>query len=468
MRTKIVATLGPASDPPGRLRQLIEAGVDVFRLNFSHGTQGDHALRIARVRRLARRLRANVCILQDLQGPKIRTGRLKGGGPVLFERGHHITITTRPLIGDAQRVSTSYRGLPGDVRPGDRVLLDDGLLELKVLGKTGHDVRCEVTVGGPLSEHKGINLPGVFVSAPAMTRKDRRDLAFGIKQGVDAVALSFVRRAADVAALRRAIRRQGAAALVVAKIEQPEAVHDLAGILDASDAVMVARGDLGVEMPPEQVPVLQKRIIREARARGKPVIVATQMLESMVRNPRPTRAEASDVANAIFDGADAVMLSAETSVGCYPLEAVEMMTRIARAAETVVVHERETCRQEGATLSIPAAVADAAVHAAEDVGASAIVVFTISGATARLVAQRRPSCAIHAFSPDPATCRRLALVWGVEAHAAPMAASTDQLVGRATRLLRRAGSVRKGEVLVFVGGATPLPGATNAVKVLRL
>ncbi|HUT33296.1 MAG TPA: pyruvate kinase [Planctomycetota bacterium] len=465
MRTKIVATLGPASDSPKRVRALIEAGVDVFRLNFSHGTHAEHATRVERIRRLAKRLRANVCVLQDLQGPKIRTGRLEGGGPVVLKPGTRLTITTRPLVGNAECVSTSYRALPRDVHPGDRVLLDDGLLELRVLSKRKDEVHCEVVVGGPLGEHKGINLPGVLVSAPAMTAKDRHDLAFGLKLGVDAVALSFVRRAADVLAVKRLIRRRGGDAPVVAKIEQPEAVDDLSAILDASDGVMVARGDLGVEMPPERVPVLQKRIIREANRRGKPVTVATQMLESMVRNPRPTRAEASDVANAIFDGTDAVMLSAETSIGRYPVAAVAMMARIAEAAETVFRPDRSALAH-WETLSVPAAVADAAVRAAEDVRASALVVFTISGATARLVAQRRPACPIHAFCPVPACCRRLALVWGVEAHPAPMADSTDALIARAQRQLVRLEAVRKGQAMVLVGGATPLPGATNIVKVL--
>jgi len=467
MRTKIVATLGPASDAPERISALMEAGVDVFRLNFSHGSHAEHANRVARIRRAARRVGANVCILQDLQGPKIRTGRLKGGSAVMLKAGRRLTITTRSLMGDADCVSTTYKALPRDVRRGDRILLDDGLLELTVVGKTQEAVHCEVAVGGPLGEHKGINLPGVLVSAPAMTAKDRRDLSFGLELGVDAIALSFVRRAADVRAARRAIRRAGCDTPIVAKIEQPEAIDDLPAILDASDGLMVARGDLGVEMAPEQVPVLQKRIIREANRWGKPVIVATQMLDSMIRNPRPTRAEASDVANAIFDGTDAVMLSGETAVGAYPVEAVRMMSRIAEEAETVYRPVRPS-PDDGQPLSVPAAMADAAVRAAEEIGAAAIVVFTLSGATARLVAQRRPACRIHAFCPAPAHCRRLALVWGVEAHAAAMADSTDALVARAGRQLRRLGAVRRGDVIVLVSGATPLPGATNSLKVLRV
>ncbi len=483
MRTKIVATLGPATDSAERIRQLIIEGVDVFRFNFSHGTHAEHAARLKRVRRAAEKLRANVCVLQDLQGPKIRTGRLEDGGPVLLPDGAKTAITTRPIVGDAACFATSYRSLPRDVKRGDTILLDDGLLELRVTRVRADTVHCRVVVGGPLREHKGINLPGVDVTAPALTAKDRRDLAFGIGLGVDMVALSFVRRAKDIAALRRALKRHGSDAPIIAKIEKPEAVRELGAILDAADAVMVARGDLGVEMSPEQVPVLQKRIITKANQIGKPVITATQMLESMVEHPTPTRAEASDVANAIFDATDAVMLSAETAIGRYPVRAVKMMTRIAEAAETAQNGSRNrlcsfrsgppgTRNLEPGTssppLSIPAAVADAAVQAAEDVRAAAIVVFTMSGSTARLLAQRRPATPIHAFSPEPATCRRLAMVWGVEAHPLRFAKATDTLIADAEAELQRIGEVKKGDTIVLVAGATPLPGATNVLKVLQV
>ncbi len=475
MRTKIVATLGPATDSAERIRQLIIEGVDVFRFNFSHGTHAEHAARLKRVRRAAEKLRANVCVLQDLQGPKIRTGRLEDGGPVLLPDGAKTAITTRPIVGDAACFATSYRSLPRDVKRGDTILLDDGLLELRVTRVRAHTVHCRVVVGGPLGEHKGINLPGVDVTAPALTAKDRRDLAFGIGLGVDMVALSFVRRAKDIAALRRALKRHGSDAPIIAKIEKPEAVRELGAILDAADAVMVARGDLGVEMSPEQVPVLQKRIITKANQIGKPVITATQMLESMVEHPTPTRAEASDVANAIFDATDAVMLSAETAIGRYPIQAVQMMTRIAVAAENVFRrrdsrHPLAGLEPAGGSepLSIPAAVADAAVQAAEDVRAAAIVVFTMSGSTARLLAQRRPTTPIHAFSPEPATCRRLAIVWGVEAHPLRFAKATDTLIADAEAELQRIGEVKKGDTIVLVAGATPLPGATNVLKVLQV
>ncbi|MFP4056944.1 MAG: pyruvate kinase [Candidatus Brocadiia bacterium] len=467
MRTKIVATLGPASDSEEGIRQLIEAGVDVFRLNFSHGTHQRHQAAFERIRRLADELGANVCALQDLQGPKMRTGRLKDGGPVHLQEGRRVAITPRDVEGTADRIATSYSDLPSDVSPDDRVLLDDGLLELRVEAVEGDEVHCRVVTGGPLGEHKGINLPGVKVSAPALTPKDRRDLDFGLGLGVDAVALSFVRRAEDIEAVRRIVRERELDTPVIAKIEKPEAIEELGAILDAADGVMVARGDLGVEMAPERVPVLQKRIIQEANRRGMPVITATQMLESMVHNPRPTRAEASDVANAIFDGTDAVMLSGETAVGKYPLGAVRMMTRIAEAAEQVF---RPPCDGEGSPqeMPVPAAVADAAVRAAADVGAAALVVFTISGATARMVAQRRAACPIHAFCPVPQACRRLALVWGVEAHPVAMSDATDALVGDAEGALRDLQAVREGDIIVFVSGTTPLRGATNVVKVLEV
>ena len=467
MRTKIVATVGPASESEAALRQLIQAGVDVFRLNFSHGTHAGHRRVARRIRRLAKALDANVCLLQDLQGPKIRTGKLRDGGPVFLEQGSRTVITTRDVEGTAECFSTSYRALPKDVKRGDRILLADGLLELRVTGTTKDEVRCKVIDGGPLGEHKGINLPGVAVSSPALTDKDREDLRFGLELGVDAVALSFVRRGADIESARRLIRRHGGDAPVVAKIEKPEAIGELDAILDAADAVMVARGDLGVEMAPEMVPVLQKQIIQAANRRAMPVIVATQMLESMMTNPRPTRAEASDVANAIFDRTDAVMLSGETAVGRYPVQTVRMMRRIAEAAEQVARqgHREDEEADDG---TIPGAIADAAVHAADDIDAAALVVFTMSGATARLLSQRRPACPIHAFSPVPETCHRLAMVWGVEAHPVRLADSVDDLLADAEARLRGLKAVKRGDAIVLVGGTTPLPGATNVVKVVRV
>jgi len=465
MRTKIVATLGPASNSSACIRTLITEGVDVFRLNFSHGDHAEHGRVLREIRRQAKALGASVCVLQDLQGPKIRTGKLKSGGQVYLETGRKTAITTRAIVGTAACFPTSYRALPGDVGRGDRILLDDGLLELRVTSVKDDTVNCRVVVGGPLREHKGINLPGVQVSAPALTPKDRRDLAFGLEAGVDAVALSFVRRASDIEALRRAVRRAGHDTPIIAKIEKPEAVAELDAILDAADGVMVARGDLGVEMAPERVPVLQKQIILKANRLGKPVIVATQMLESMIHSPRPTRAEASDVANAIFDMTDAVMLSGETAVGDYPVEAVTMMTRIAEAAEEVV---RKPHEEWGGTLSVAAAVADAAVHAASESAAAALVVFTLSGSTARLLAQRRPACPIHAFSPTPIACRRLAMVWGVQPRPIAMARTVGRLSEDATQALLAEGAVKKGDTLVLVAGETPAPGSTNIMKVMTV
>src|SRR6266581_474312 len=335
-RTKIVCTIGPASNSQEKLEQLMRAGMNVARLNFSHGTHDEHALVIERVRVIAARLGCSIAILQDLQGPKIRTGTLQGGQPVRLLDGAALTVTTRPIVGDAQVVSTTYKQLPEDIKPGDRILLDDGLIELCALGANATDVHCQVVHGGLLQEHKGINLPGVAVSAPALTEKDRDDLRFGLLHDVDYVALSFVRRPEDVLEARKLVRQfqaetggEGKHALVdiplIAKLEKPEAVMQLNAILDVVDGVMVARGDLGVEMSPEKVPLIQKRVIARCNELGLPVITATQMLESMITNPRPTRAEVNDVFNAILDGTDAVMLSAETATGAYPIEAVQMM-----------------------------------------------------------------------------------------------------------------------------------------------
>lgn len=468
MRTKIVATVGPASGSPECVRELIQAGVSVFRLNFSHGTHAEHAAALKRIREAAQHLGANVCILQDLQGPKIRTGALKGGGPVLLDTGCRTSITTQPVPGDADCFSTSYQALAKDVHTGDRILIDDGLIELRVVSTADDTVFCEVVDGGELREHKGVNLPGVEIGVPPLTEKDIRDVEFGIELGVDAVALSFVRRSSDIDALRQVLREHGCDAPVVAKVEKPEAVRNIGAVLKAADGVMIARGDLGVEMSPEEVPVLQKQIILEANRLAKPVITATQMLESMIHEPRPTRAEASDVANAVLDSTDAVMLSGETAIGRYPVQATKMMARIIDAAERAFRPHPGIRPAADASPSTAAAVADAGVQIAEELRARAIVVFTMSGATAKLLAQRRPACPIHAFSPRPETCRRLAMVWGVAAHMLPLADATDALVVEAERELNRIHELKQGDKLVFVSGTTPLPGATNAIKVVKV
>ncbi len=464
-RTKIVCTIGPATSSEERLEQLIRAGMNVARVNFSHGTQPEHALVIERIRTTSARLGHAIAILQDLQGPKIRTGTLEGGQPVLLVDGARVTITTRDVEGNAETISTTYKQLPQDVKEGDRILLDDGLLELRVLGFDATEVECLVVHGGPLKEHKGINLPGVAVSAPALTEKDRDDLKFGVSQGVDYVALSFVRRPEDVLEARALIRqlqvekvgeRAQVSIPLIAKLEKPEAVARLDEILDVVDGVMVARGDLGVEMPPEKVPLIQKRIIAACNDRGLPVITATQMLESMITHPRPTRAEASDVANAIFDGTDALMLSAETATGSYPIEAVQMMVRIAQETEA----DPRSARQPQCQYLTPAhAVSHAARALAEEASVQAIVVFTRSGASAHLISTDRPRTPILAYTPSEYVYRQLALWWGVWPHRIDLQETTEELIARVDHRLQEDNLVSRGEHVVIMGG---LPVASQA------
>jgi pyruvate kinase len=456
-RTKIVATLGPASSAPERIEALLRAGVDIVRLNFSHGDHAEHAVLHARVRAAAEALGRPVAIMQDLQGPKIRIGPLEGGKPLTLEDGAELTITAEPdVVGRPGLVSTTYAHLPADVRAGDRILLDDGLLELRVLASEPPRVRTVVVHGGLLDEHKGINLPGVSVSAPALTDKDRQDLAVGLALGVDYVALSFVRRAEEVAEARALIRAQRADVPLIVKLEKPEAIQQLGAIIRATDGVMVARGDLAVEMSPEQVPPLQKVIIHKANAAGKPVITATQMLQSMIDNPRPTRAEASDVANAVFDGSDAVMLSGETAVGRYPVEAVGAMARITVAAEAVVVGGKPP--PNGARGRTPALVRAACGLAAE-VEAHAIVVYTRTGHTARLVAQCRPPMPVYAFTAAETVRRRLALYWGVQPLQVALAGDPAAMVGQLCDLLVEQGLLARGDWIVLVGAARRLTSA---------
>jgi pyruvate kinase len=412
-RVKIVATLGPATD--GRELELIAAGVDVARLNFSHGTPAEHARRCATIREAAQRVGRTVAVMQDLQGPKIRVGSLVGGGPVQLEEGQQLVISTHDISGTQQRIGCTYQGLAHDVQPGDRILLDDGKIRLTVLGCNDGEVTARVEEGGPLGEHKGINLPGVAVSAPAVTEKDRADMAFGLQElGVDYVALSFVRTGDEVRAAHELMRSLGHTAPLVVKLEKGEAIDNLESILQVADAVMVARGDLGVELAPEQVPMLQKRIIQRANHRGIPVITATQMLESMITEETPTRAEATDVANAVWDGTDAVMLSAETAAGKHPLLAVKMMDRIARAAESSDVMPSNVGRaHDNRPRGYAAAVTHAARVLAEDLEASAIVGVTRSGLTAEMLSRERARVPVYAFTPDEQVARRLALWWGI-------------------------------------------------------
>src|SRR5512146_1943820 len=396
-RAKIVCTLGPASNSEAMLRQLLRLGMDVARLNFSHGTHEEHARVIERLRRAAAKEDRTICILQDLQGPKIRTGRLKERRPVMLKTGSRLTITPRDIHGTATLIPTSFKALAQEVQPGMRVLLSDGLIELVVLALHGDDVECEVINGGLLGEHKGINLPGTAMSVPSLTEKDRKDLEFGVRHDVDLVALSFVRTAADVLEAKRRIGVRRDDIPVIAKLEKPQAIEHLEEILEVADGVMVARGDLGVELPPEQVPVIQKHVIRRASEWRKPVITATQMLESMIEHPRPTRAEASDVANAVFDGTDALMLSAETATGRYPAQAVGMMARIIVEAER---HMRETAlrrrrHEQPHPLSIAETICESVAHAADELDMRAIAVFTETGTTARLVSLYQPKAAIY-------------------------------------------------------------------------
>jgi pyruvate kinase len=468
-RTKIVATLGPTSDSEDRIAALIDAGVNVFRLNFSHGVHDDHRARLERVRRLAGQHRVPIAVIQDLQGPKIRTGTLTGGQPVTLCDGDRFVITARPVAGSAAAVSTTYPSLPGDVRPGDCILLDDGLMELRVVATDATDVTTEVVHGGLLQEHKGINLPGVRVSAPALTEKDRADLDFGLKLGVDYVALSFVRRPEDVVELKEIILSRGLRTPVIAKLEKPEALEHLDGILEVSDGVMVARGDLGVELSPQQVPTAQKTIIEAANRRHRLVITATQMLESMMYNPRPTRAEASDIANAIFDGTDAVMLSGETAAGQYPVEAVQTMAAIAVEAEANLDRWGRGLPGDHHTTDEALAVAHAATNLAHDLDARAIVAFTRSGRTALFLSKLRPGVPIWAFTPGDATYRALALAWGTTPLMCRAVMGVEEMIAEVEAKVKVEGYAGSGDVLVIAGGL-PLGtySPTNFLKVHRL
>ncbi|MBI5876593.1 MAG: pyruvate kinase [Chloroflexi bacterium] len=469
-KTKIVATLGPASRSEEQIAALIGAGVDIVRLNFSHGTHDDHGEVITRVRRVAERLGRPVGIMQDLQGPKIRVGKLAGGQPVQLENGTTLTITTRDVVGSGALVSTTYQGLPSDVKAGDRILLDDGNLELRVEAVRADEVTTTVIQGGLLGEHKGINLPGVDVSAPALSQKDRDDLAFGLQNGVDYVAMSFVRRGEDVLGAKSLIRALcGADVPVIAKLEKPQALDNLRDILEAADGVMVARGDLGVELSPQEVPIAQKRIIAAANMRGRLVITATQMLESMIENPRPTRAEASDVANAIFDGTDAVMLSGETATGAFPVQAVSMMATIAMEAERNLDRWGRWRDNSVVTSDDARAIASAAVELSLERDVKAILAFTRSGRTARLLSKERPACPIYAFSPDAVVVRRMALMWGVYPRQTPFVSTSEAMFETADETVLAHGLAERGDPVVFVGSMPVIDGGhTNFLKLHRI
>lgn len=469
--TKIVATVGPSCEDKDQLERLLKAGVDVFRLNFSHGEHQQKAEWIASIRELSRQQQRAVSILGDLQGPKIRTGMMKGGGQQL-SKGQEVVITTAEIEGADGQIPTVYQALPQDVVTGDQILLDDGLLELVVLRVVAGEVHCRVKVGGLLKDRKGINLPGVKVSAPAMTEKDLLDLQFCIEQELDWVALSFVRSAAEVSQLKQLIYQQESQIKVIAKIEKPEAVEAFDSILDATDGVMVARGDLGVEVPSEQVPLIQKMIIRKCNQLGKPVITATQMLESMIGNPRPTRAETSDVANAILDGTDAVMLSGETAAGLYPVEAVKVMDRIARDIEAdPLLHKRhfEFKPTVDGYRNLPEAIGQAACEVAKNVGATAILAFTQTGSTAALVAKYRPGLPILAVTPSQQVRRQLALYGGVRSMRVDIQGTTEAQINSVEKAVLDSGLLQRGDVVVItMGSPISAPGTTNLMKVHRL
>jgi pyruvate kinase len=465
-RAKIVCTVGPASNSEAMLRDLMRVGMDVARLNFSHGTHEEHARVIERLRRAAAKENRTICILQDLQGPKIRTGRLRDRRPIVLKEGSRVTITPRNVLGTPTLIPTSFRGLAQEVESGARILLSDGLIELAVKSIHGDDIECEVVNGGMLGEHQGINLPGTALSVPSLTEKDRKDLEFGLKNDVDMVAISFVRTAADVRETKRLIGVRRDDVPVIAKLEKPQAIEHLEEILEVADGVMVARGDLGVEMPPEQVPIMQKHIIHRAAEWRKPVITATQMLESMVDNPRPTRAEVSDVANAVFDGSDAVMLSAETASGNYPREAVAMMSRIVLEAEA---HMRDAAmpprrREHRRKLSISETICESVSHAADDLDMRAIAVYTETGTTARLVSKYRPKASIFAFAHRPAVCNRLNLLWGVRPVPSEHVRTAEEMVRAAERELVQYGAAAAGDVVAVISGTRGASGSTNLMR----
>ena len=464
-RAKIVATLGPASNTEPVFRDLVRAGIDVVRLNFSHGTHEEKLGLIQMIRKVSREERKPLCILGDLQGPKIRTSKLKDHQAVLLKAGQKLTITPRDVPGTAALVGTTFKTLAENVEQGSRILLSDGLIELRVHEVLGDDVVCDIVNGGMLGENKGINLPGIPVRVPSLTDKDSADLEFALKNGVDAIAVSFVRTAEDVRLVRNRVSAYGGETWIIAKLEKPQAIEQLDGILQAADAIMVARGDLGVELPPEKVPAIQKHIIRRAAEYRKPVITATQMLESMIDNPRPTRAEVSDVANAIYDGTDAVMLSGESAVGKYPVQTVAMMSRIITEAELAIkLDSHAEPRERLSHLSIAETICEATAHAADDLDLRGIALFTESGTTARQLSKYHPSTPIFALSPVEVTINRLNLLWGTTPIRCPKINSTEALVDCAESLLLQNGFVRAREVIAIVAGTRTKSGSTNFLR----
>ncbi|CAB4782468.1 unannotated protein [freshwater metagenome] len=465
-RAKIVCTMGPAVESPEKVRDLIAAGMNMARLNLSHGGYPEHQARLDQVRLAAKEAGVPVAILVDLQGPKIRLARFKAG-PHDLARGDIFTITTDDVEGTKERVGTTYKGLPGDCKPGDRILIDDGKVTVEVTEVKGNDVVTKVIEPGAVSNNKGINLPGVAVSVPALSEKDMDDLRWGLNAGADFIALSFVRSAEDIVDVHRIMDEVGIRIPVIAKIEKPQAVENLQEIVNAFDGIMVARGDLGVELPIEEVPLVQKHCIELAREAAKPVIVATQMLDSMITNSRPTRAEATDCANAVLDGADALMLSGETSVGDFAIEAVQTMARIISHTEQGGMEMIRPMRSAPKTKG--GAITKAATEVGAIVGAKYLVTFTQSGDSARRTARLRSPIPILAFTPEVGTYNRMALDWGVEPELTPMVKHTDEMVMQADTLLLNSKRCKEGELVVIVAGSPPgIPGSTNAMRVHRV
>ena len=466
-RAKIVCTLGPSAETVDRLIELLDAGMNVARLNMSHGDYEEHGNRLRNVRAASEATGKTVGVFADLQGPKIRLGRFEGDQKVHLAVGDRFTITVDDILGTQDRCSTTYKGLPGDVNVGDHILIDDGKVGLKAVEVTATDVVCEVTVPGPVSNNKGINLPGVAVSVPALSDKDERDLRWALHQDIDMVALSFVRSGDDIKRVHEIMDEEGRHVPVIAKLEKPQAIANLQDIIDAFDMFMVARGDLGVELPLEEVPLVQKRIIRAARKWAKPVIVATQMLESMITNPRPTRAEASDVANAILDGADAVMLSGETSVGDFPVETVATMARIVEKTEREGHAEIHIIDWDPHTTG--GILAKAAAEVAERIGARYLVAFTKSGDTGRRLSRLRSPIPMLVFSPERSTQQTMTLSWGVDTQITPEFTEQEEMVEAVDRHLRDRGMIEVGERIVIVSGSPMgIPGKTNNLRVPKV
>lgn len=465
-RARIVSTLGPATDSHEQIRALVDAGMDVARLNMSHGSHTEHDMRRRWVREVSEQAGRSVGVLADLQGPKIRLARFREG-PVFLERGEEFTLASDEREGDGSGCGTTYGGLAGDVSPGERVLVDDGRVSLEVTAVEAPLVRTVVVEGGWVSDHKGLNLPGVAVSVPALSAKDVADLRWALRAGVDVVALSFVRSGEDVREVHRVMDEEGLRLPVLAKLEKPQAVTALEGVVEAFDGVMVARGDLGVEMPLESVPLVQKRAVKLCRRNAKPVIVATQMLESMVDASRPTRAEVSDVANAVMDGTDAVMLSGETSVGKYPVATVGTMSRIVEAAEgDMLAKGLSPLSERGKPRTQGGAVARAAADLGDFLGAKFLVAFTQSGDTVRRLSRYRSPIPLLAFTPDPGTRAQLNLTWGVESFLGPTVQSTDEMVDQVDEQLLKLGRCERGDLVVITAGSPPgIPGFTNLVRV---